>query len=174
MTTEEAQKSNEDPKEENKIIEEKDSLDFKALYYSQPSQKDKIKKDFTEYADVDIALLNKKREREKEEQKEESKENNEKIEDDNNNDIKEIKEEKNLDKEKKEENDNNKEINKDEKKEDNNNINKEEEIKENDLENNLPKELLDLIEERKNNEPFTAEDFEKYRAYKKINVNFHK
>ena len=165
MNTEEAQKSNEDPKEENKIIEEKDSLDFKALYYSQPSQKDKIKKDFTEYADVDIALLNKKREREKEEQKEESKENNEKIEDDNNNnDIKE----------KKEENDNNKEINKDEKKEDNNNINKEEEIKENDLENNLPKELLDLIEERKNNEPFTAEDFEKYRAYKKINVNFHK
>ena len=95
MTTEEAQKSNEDPKEENKIIEEKDSLDFKTLYYSQPSQKDKIKKDFTEYADVDIALLNKKREREKEEQKEESKENNEKIEEDNNNnDIKEIKEKK--------------------------------------------------------------------------------
>ena len=65
-------------------------------------------------------------------------------------------------------------INKEEKKEDNNNINKEEEIKENDLENNLPKELLDLIEERKNKEPFTLEDFEKYKAYKKLNVNFSK
>ena len=49
MTSEEAQKPTEDIKEENKITEEKESLDFKALYYSQPSQKDKIKKDFTEY-----------------------------------------------------------------------------------------------------------------------------
>ena len=55
-----------------------------------------------------------------------------------------------------------------------NNDNKKEEIKVNDLENNLPKELLDLIEERKNKEPFTLEDFEKYKAYKKLNVNFVK
>ena len=73
---------------------------------------------------------------------------------------------------------NNEEVKKEEKMEiiDNENINnkKEEEIKENDLENNLPKELLDLIEERKNKEPFTLEDFEKYKAYKKLNVNFSK
>ena len=55
-----------------------------------------------------------------------------------------------------------------------NNNKKEEEIKENDLENNLPKELLDLIESRKDKEPFTLEDFEKYKAYKKLSVNFSK
>ena len=52
--------------------------------------------------------------------------------------------------------------------------NNEEEIKENDLENNLPKELLELIEERKDKEPFTAADFEKYKIFKKLNINFSK
>ena len=56
-----------------------------------------------------------------------------------------------------------------------NNIdNKDEEIKENDLENNLPKELLELIEQRKDKEPFTAQDFEKYKAFKKLDFNFSK
>ena len=52
--------------------------------------------------------------------------------------------------------------------------NKEEEIKENDLENNLPKELLELIEQRKDKEPFTAVDFEKYKVFKKLDFNFSK
>ena len=69
----------------------------------------------------------------------------------------------------------NEEKNEDKNKENNDNNNKkEEEIKENDLENNLPKELLDLLESRKDKEPFTLEDFEKYKAYKKLNVNFSK
>ena len=127
------------------------------LYYSQPSQKDKVKKDFSEYSEIDMSLLNKKRERTVEN---EVKENNTKL-----------TEEKNLNlisEEKKEENIENKII------ENTDNNKKEEEVKENDLENNLPKELLDLIEERKNKEPFTLEDFEKYKAYKKLNDNLIK
>ena len=136
-------------------------MDYKELFYSQPSQKDKVKKDFTEFTQIDMTLLNKKRERTVDEN-----ENNNKLNEDKNiNNIPEIKKE-----EKFEEinNDNNNIIN-------NNIINKkEEEIKENDLENNLPKELLDLIESRKDKEPFTLEDFEKYKAFKKLNVNFSK
>ena len=161
MTTEEAQKSNEDPKEENKIIEEKDSLDFKALYYSQPSQKDKIKKDFTEYSQIDMTLLNKKRERIVEVEEIKEKEDNNKLNEENEI-IPIIEDTKNDEK------------NEDNHKENNDNNKKEEEVKENDLENNLPKELLDLIEERKDKEPFTLEDFEKYKAYKKLSVSFSK
>ena len=55
-----------------------------------------------------------------------------------------------------------------------NNNNKDEEVKENDLEKNLPKELLELIEQRKDKEPFTAVDFEKYKVFKKLDFNFSK
>ena len=164
MTSEEAEKQKDEIKLDEKEEEndeappQKENLDFKELYYSQPSQKDKVKKDFTEYSQIDMALLNKKRERSTE--KEEGNESNNKLTEDKNVILnEEVKTE-----EKKE----------DKKDENNNNNKKEEEIKENDLENNLPKELLDLIEERKNKEPFTLEDFEKYRAYKKLNVNFAK
>ena len=167
MASEEVEKPKDEKKPEEKIEEEikiatpNEKLDYKELYYSQPSQKDKVKKDFTEFTQIDMTLLNKKRERTVDEN-----ENNNKLNEDKNiNNIPEIKKE-----EKFEEinNDNNNIIN-------NNIINKkEEEIKENDLENNLPKELLDLIESRKDKEPFTLEDFEKYKAFKKLNVNFSK
>ena len=167
MASEEVEKPKDEKKPEEKIEEEikiptpNEKLDYKELYYSQPSQKDKVKKDFTEFTQIDMNLLNKKRERTVDEN-----ENNNKLNEDKNiNNIPEIKKE-----EKFEEinNDNNNIIN-------NNIINKkEEEIKENDLENNLPKELLDLIESRKDKEPFTLEDFEKYKAFKKLNVNFSK
>ena len=163
MTSEEPENKKNEIKLEDNQEEDKqtplqnENLDFKELYYSQPSQKDKVKKDFTEYSQIDMTLLNKKRERTNEKEGE-------------NENINKFNGDKNIN--------NNEEINKEEKMEDNNieNINnkKEEEIKENDLENNLPKELLDLIEERKNKEPFTLEDFEKYKAYKKLNVNFSK
>ena len=179
MTSEEAQ----NPTEADKIPEEKDSLDFKALYYSQPSQKDKIKKDFTEYSKVDITLLNKKRERENDEEEKKNnidKELNQNKQIDNNINEESKNNENNLD----DKDNTNEDINKTKNINNNNestgnheNINNNtevEEIKENDLENNLPKELLELIEERKDKEPFTFEDFEKYRAYKKLNVNFHK
>ena len=162
MTSEEAEK----PKNEIKLDEKNeediltppqiDNMDFKELYYSQPSQKDKVKKDFTEYSQIDMSLLNKKRERTPE--KEEENENNNILNDDKNMNItEEMKKEEIIENIIEENNDN-----------------KKEEIKVNDLENNLPKELLDLIEERKNKEPFTLEDFEKYKAYKKLNVNFVK
>ena len=141
---------------------EKEKLDFKELYYSHPSQKDKIKKDFTEYSQVDMTLLNKKRDRIVEVEEIKEKEDNNKINEESNEIIPIIEESKNDEKIEDKNNENN----------DNNK--KEEEIKENDLENNLPKELLDLIEERKNKEPFTLEDFEKYKAYKKLSVSFSK
>ena len=53
----------EQPNQEQEKEKEKEKLDFKELYYSHPSQKDKVKKDFTEYSQVDMNLLNKKRER---------------------------------------------------------------------------------------------------------------
>ena len=34
--------------------------------------------------------------------------------------------------------------------------------------------LLELIEQRKDKEPFTAQDFEKYKAFKKLDINFSK
>ena len=142
---------------------EKEKLDFKELYYSHPSQKDKVKKDFTEYSQVDMSLLNKKRERVIEVEEVKEKDDNNKIEEDNDNIIPIVEESKNEEKIEDKNIENN----------DNNNK-KDEEIKENDLENNLPKELLDLIEERKNKEPFTLEDFEKYKAYKKLSVSFSK
>ena len=162
MTSEEPEKQkneielNENKEENIQAPSQNENLDFKELYYSQPSQKDKVKKDFTEYSQIDMSLLNKKRERTTEKEEEEHENNNKLGEDQIMN--------------------NNEEVKKEEKIE----IieiglrKKEEEIKENDLENNLPKELLDLIEERKNKEPFTLEDFEKYKAYKKLNVNFSK
>ena len=142
---------------------EKENLDFKELYYSHPSQKDKVKKDFTEYSQVDMSLLNKKRERVIEVEEVKEKDDNNKIEEDNDNIIPIVEESKNEEKIEDKNIENN-----------DNNIKKDEEIKENDLENNLPKELLDLIEERKNKEPFTLEDFEKYKAYKKLSVSFSK
>ncbi len=164
MTSEEPEKQkneielNENKEENIQAPSQNENLDFKELYYSQPSQKDKVKKDFTEYSQIDMSLLNKKRERTTEKEEEEHENNNKLGEDQIMN--------------------NNEEVKKEEKIEiiDNENINnkKEEEIKENDLENNLPKELLDLIEERNDKEPFTLEDFEKYKAYKKLSVSFSK
>ena len=166
MTSEEVKAKDEIKLDENKEEENqnnpekekaKENLDFKELDYSHPSQKDKVKKDFTEYSQVDMTLLNKKRERLTE--GEDENENKKKVD----GDINVISNEETKKEEKIED-----------KIEENNNNKKEEEIKENDLENNLPKELLELIEERKSKEPFTLEDFEKYKAYKKLNVNFTK
>ena len=164
MSSEEVEK----PKEEIQLDEQKEEdiqsppenedLNYKELFFLHPSQKNKKKKDFTEYSRVDMTLLNKKRERKQGD--EEANENNNKLDEDKNiNGInkEEEKEEKKYKLFKKYKNNNN-----------------EEEIKENDLENNLPKELLELIEERKDKEPFTAADFEKYKIFKKLNINFSK
>ena len=166
MSSEEVQK----PKEEIQLDEQKEEdiqpppenedLNYKELFFMHPSQKNKKKKDFTEYSRVDMTLLNKKRERK--EGDEEANENNNKLDEDKNiNDTNKEEE-----KEKKED------VNIEKNEEQNNN--NEEEIKENDLENNLPKELLELIEERKGKEPFTAADFEKYKIFKKLDINFSK
>ena len=165
MSSEEVEK----PKEEIQLDEQKEEdiqsppenedLNYKELFFMHPSQKNKKKKDFTEYSRVDMTLLNKKRERK--EGDEEANENNNKLDEDKNiNDTN-----KEDEKEKKEA------VNIKKNEEQNNN---EEEIKENDLENNLPKELLELIEERKGKEPFTAADFEKYKVFKKLDINFSK
>ena len=167
MSSEEVQK----PKEEIQLDEQKEEdiqpppenedLNYKELFFMHPSQKNKKKKDFTEYSRVDMTLLNKKRERKQGD--EEANENNNKLDEDKN--INGI----NKEEEKEEKKDGNIEKN-----DEQNNNNNEEEIKENDLENNLPKELLELIEERKDKEPFTAADFEKYKIFKKLNINFSK
>ena len=144
INQEENEEKNNNQNEENN----NNNVDFKVLFFSHPSQKDKKKKDFTEYSRIDMKLLNKKREREnKKEENLEEENNNKKNEDKNMND----QEEKN------ENNDEKNDIN--------------EEKKENSLENNLPSELIELINQTKNNEPFTVEDFEKYKAYKKLNLN---
>ena len=166
MSSEEVEK----PKEEIQLDEQKEEdiqsppenedLNYKELFFLHPSQKNKKKKDFTEYSRVDMTLLNKKRERKQGD--EEANENNNKLDEDKNINDTNKKEEK----EKKE----NVNIEKNEEQINNN----EEEIKENDLENNLPKELLELIEERKGKEPFTAADFEKYKVFKKLDINFSK
>ena len=172
MSSEEVQKPKEEinideNKEEDKELpSENNDLNYKELFFMHPSQKDKKKKDFTEYTRVDMTLLNKKRER-----------NNENGEFNENND--KLKEDKNVNEHNEEEidekNEDMKEIKNDEQNiEENNNNNKDEEIKENDLENNLPKELLELIEQRKDKEPFTAVDFEKYKVFKKLDINFSK
>ena len=164
----------ENPKEEIQLDEQKEGdiqnqpenedLNYKELFFMHPSQKDKKKKDFTEYSRIDMSLLNKKRERKEKEENVEDNENNNKLAEDKNINTPINGEEANDKKE---------DINKDNNEEQNNN-NQEEEIKENDLENNLPKELLELIEERKDKEPFTAADFEKYKVFKKLNINFGK
>ena len=140
-------------KEEN--IEEKNEnndMDFKALFYTHPSQKDKKKKDFTEYSRIDMNLLNKKRERENKKEENLDNENNDKLAEDKNINAQKENIEKETTKEQNEEN---------------------EEKKENSLENNLPDELVELINQTKDNEPFTVDDFEKYKAYKKLNVNLY-
>ncbi len=153
MTSEEVkdeinQEENEEKTNNQNEENNNNNVDFKVLFFSHPSQKDKKKKDFTEYSRIDMKLLNKKREREnKKEENLEEENNNKKNEDKNMND----QEEKN------ENNDEKNDIN--------------EEKKENSLENNLPSELIELINQTKNNEPFTVEDFEKYKAYKKLNLN---
>ena len=164
----------ENPKEEIQLDEKKEEdnqnqpetedLNYKELFFLHPSQKNKKKKDFTEYSRVDMSLLNKKRERKDKEEDAEIDENNNKLKEDKNintdiNGGESVEKKEDINIEKNEEQDNN---------------NKEEEIKENDLENNLPKELLELIEERKDKEPFTAADFEKYKVFKKLNINFSK
>ena len=164
----------ENPKEEIQLDEKKEEdnqnqpetedLNYKELFFLHPSQKKKKKKDFTEYSRVDMSLLNKKRERKDKEEDAEVDENNNKLKEDKNintdiNGGESVEKKEDINIEKNEEQDNN---------------NKEEEIKENDLENNLPKELLELIEERKGKEPFTAADFEKYKVFKKLDINFSK
>ena len=141
------EKTKNEQNEENKD-NDNNNVDFKVLFFSHPSQKDKKKKDFTEYSRIDMKLLNKKRERENKKEENGEEENNNKLAEDKN-------------------------INTQEDKNDNNNEKNEtnEEKKENSLDNNLPSELIELINQTKNNEPFTVEDFEKYKAYKKLNVN---
>ena len=167
MNTEQVEKPKEeiplDEKKEEDIHsqQENENLNYKELFFHHPSQQGKKKKDFTEYTRVDMTLLSKKRER---------KEGGEEV-DENKNKLKEViivdnKNDGIL-------NDKKENVNEEQKEEQNNN-NNEEEIKENDLENNLPKELLELIEERKNKEPFTAADFEKYKAFKKLDIIFSK
>ena len=150
--------------EDNQNQPETEDLNYKELFFLHPSQKNKKKKDFTEYSRVDMSLLNKKRERKDKEEDAEVDENNNKLKEDKNintdiNGGESVEKKEDINIEKNEEQDNN---------------NKEEEVKENDLENNLPKELLELIEERKDKEPFTASDFEKYKVFKKLNINFSK
>ena len=143
-------------KEEKNENNEKNDLDFKALFFSHPSQKNKKKKDFTEYSRIDMKLLNKKRERENKKEENLDDENKNKLSEDKNINNKEEKNEKK------------EETKKEEKTED------KEEKKENELENNLPNELIELINQVKNSEPLTVEDFEKYKAYKKLNLNVYK
>ena len=151
MTTEEIknevnEKEKNESNENDNINKGDNNLDLKELFFSHPSQKDKKKKDFTEYSRINMKLLNKKRERENKKEENKDDENNNKLEEDKN---------ANAQEEKKDENENE----------------EAEEKKDNSIENNLPGELVDLINQTKNNEPFTVEDFEKYRAYKKININ---
>ena len=173
----------ENPKEEIQLDEQKEEdiqnqpenedLNYKELFFMHPSQKDKKKKDFTEYTRVDMSLLNKKRERKDENG--ELDENNNKFNEDKN--VNEQNEEDINEKKKEEINEKNEDMKDskiEEQKNEINNNNNDEEIKENDLENNLPKELLELIEQRKDKEPFTAVDFEKYKAFKKLYFNFSK
>ena len=160
MTEEEKPKEelplDEKKEEENKTAPENEDLNYKELFFLHPSQKNKKKKDFTEYSRVDMSLLNKKRER-KEENVEKDK---------NDEDINDNKKDGDVN-DKKEDNNNEKNI-----EQNNNNI--DEEIKEDDLENNLPKELIELIEKRKDKESFTAADFEKYKVFKNLDINFSK
>ena len=142
--------------DENNENNNNNNLDFKLLFFSHPSQKDKKKKDFTEYSRIDMKLLNKKRERENKKEENLENENNNKLEEDKN--INNNQEEKIENKEKIEE-----------KRE----VDEKEEKKEDSLENNLPCELIELINQTKNNEPLTVEDFEKYKAYKKLNINVY-
>ena len=41
-------------------------------------------------------------------------------------------------------------------------------------EEDLPDELIEIIENRKNKEPFTEKDFKKYNEFKNLNINFSK
>ena len=152
---EKLEKVKEENNEENNEENKDNNIDFKVLFFSHPSQKDKKKKDFTEYSRVDMKLLNKKREREVKKEGN-LEENNNKLAEDKNINNKEEKDEKK------------EETKKEEKIED------KEEKKENELENNLPNELIELINQVKNSEPLTVEDFEKYKAYKKLNLNVYK
>ena len=163
----------EQKEEDKQIPPENKDLNYKELFFMHPSQKDKKKKDFTEYTRVDMSLLNKKRERKDENG--ELVENNDKLNEDKN--VNEQNKEEVNEKDEEEINEKNEDIKdakNDEENFESNNNNKDEEIKENDLENNLPKELLELIEQRKDKEPFTAVDFEKYKAFKKLDFNFSK
>jgi len=109
-------KNEEISKNENKKKDDSDNKldDLKELFFTHPSQRDKKKKDFTEYSRIDMNLLNKKRERE-------------------NNDNKDKDEDKDRFKD-----------------------------------NNLPRELIELIKKAEDNGPFTAEDFDKYKKYKNL------
>ncbi len=84
----------ENPKEEIQLDEQKEEdiqnqpenedLNYKELFFMHPSQKDKKKKDFTEYSRIDMSLLNKKRERKEKEENVEDNENNNKLAEDKN------------------------------------------------------------------------------------------
>ena len=84
----------ENPKEEIQLDEKKEEdnqnqpetedLNYKELFFLHPSQKNKKKKDFTEYSRVDMSLLNKKRERKDKEEDAEVDENNNKLKEDKN------------------------------------------------------------------------------------------
>lgn len=160
----------ENVEEENKEgIKSEEDIDYKKLFFSQPSQKDKVKKDFTEYTRIDMPLLNKKREREKEKD-EDNKNENEKNEE--NNDKKEEKEVKG-EKEKEVSTEEKKPEEKaPEKKEEKEEIIKVNEEKKKPLKKGeIPEEVKALIEKVKKEEPLTAETFEKYKTYKKLSLN---
>ena len=120
MKNEEIAKDENKKEEKNESKDDSDNkLDLKELFFTHPSQRDKKKKDFTEYSRIDMKLLSKKRERDNNEDKEKDKDT----------------------------------------------------LKD----NNLSSELIELIKKAEDNGPFTAEDFDKYKTYKKINIiNFNK
>ena len=72
-------KNEEISKNKNKKKDDSDNKldDLKELFFTHPSQRDKKKKDFTEYSRIDMNLLNKKRERENNDNKDKDKDKDE-------------------------------------------------------------------------------------------------
>ena len=54
------------------------------------------------------------------------------------------------------------------------NNNPHEKIKGKELEDPIPPEIIELIEQYKKKESFTSIDFERYKSFKKIDMNFSK
>ena len=125
------------------------NLDFKALFFAQPSQQKKTKKDFSDYSRIDMSFLNKKRNKEESEKKNDEKnEENKKEEED------------------KKKEDKNEEGKKEEEKQEKS----KEDVKKNN-ENDLPTEIKNLIEKNKD-KILKADTFEEYKNYRKLNIKW--